>query len=125
MSETKRCDLHTHTLHSDGTLTPTELVRMAKDMKLACLALTDHDTLSGVEEAQTAGSRLGIEVISGVEISVICEPGTMHILGYFVDRNSKVLQDGLASIQDARRQRNPMIIEKLRAFGMDISLEEV
>jgi len=121
----KHCDLHMHTVHSDGTLTPKELVRLAKQKGLSCIALTDHDTLSGVEEAQDEGNQIGVEVIAGVEISVKFEPGTMHILGYFIDRHSKKLQDGLAEIQEARRKRNPMIIEKLRVLGIDISLEEV
>ena len=121
----KRCDLHMHTVHSDGTLTSAELVRLAKKTGLACIALTDHDTLSGIEEAQDEGKLAGVEVISGVEISVICEPGTMHILGFFVDRNSKQLQEGLAGIQAARRMRNPQIIQKLQALGIDITLEEV
>jgi len=125
MTDEKRCDLHMHTVHSDGTLTPKELVRLAKQKGLSCIALTDHDTLSGVEEAQDEGNRIGVEVIAGVEISVKFEPGTMHILGYFIDRHSKKLQDGLAEIQEARRKRNPMIIEKLRVLGIDISLEEV
>lgn len=121
----KRCDLHMHTIHSDGTFTPRGLVQLAKQNGLSCIALTDHDTLSGVEEAQEEGNRIGIEVIAGVEISVKFEPGTMHILGYFIDRNSKKLQDGLAEIQEARRKRNPMIIEKLRALRINISLGEV
>ncbi len=125
MSATRRCDLHMHTVHSDGTLTPTQLVELAKKQGLSCIALTDHDTLSGVEEAQAAGSRLGVEVIAGVEISVICESGTMHILGYFIDPKSKQLQENLEEIQEARRQRNPMIIEKLRKLGLDITLAEV
>ncbi|MBI1977779.1 MAG: PHP domain-containing protein [Candidatus Omnitrophica bacterium] len=121
----KCCDLHMHTLCSDGTLTPTELVQLAKKTGLACIALTDHDTLSGIEEAQAEGNRIGVEVIAGVEISVKFDPGTMHILGYFIDRNSKKLQGGLEEIQEARRKRNPMIVEKLRALGMNLSLEEV
>lgn len=121
----KRCDLHMHTLHSDGTLTPKELVQLAKQKGLACIALTDHDTLNGIEEAQAEGNRIGVEVIAGVEISVKFEPGTMHILGYFIDQNSKKLKEGLVSIQEARRARNPKIIEKLRTVGIDISLEEV
>ena len=107
MTDEKRCDLHMHTVHSDGTLTPKELVRLAKQKGLSCIALTDHDTLSGVEEAQDEGNRIGVEVIAGVEISVKFEPGTMHILGYFIDRHSKKLQEGLAEIQEARRKRNP------------------
>ena len=125
MAGIRRCDLHMHTVHSDGTLTPTALIELAKKQGLSCVALTDHDTLSGVEEAQTAGRRVGVEVIAGVEISAICEPGTMHILGYFIDPASKQLQEKLEEIQEARRQRNPMIIEKLRALGIDITLEEV
>ena len=125
MPSEKRCDLHMHTIHSDGTFTPKELVQLAKRKGLSCIALTDHDTLNGVEEAQEEGSRIGVEVIAGVEISVKFDPGTMHILGYFIDRNSKKLQEGLADIQEARRKRNPMIIEKLRASGITISLEEV
>ncbi len=125
MAEIRRCDLHMHTVHSDGTLTPTALVELAKKQGLSCVALTDHDTLSGVQEAQTAGRRVGVEVIAGVEISAICEPGTMHILGYFIDPKSKQLQEKLEKIQEARRQRNPMVIEKLRALGIEITLEEV
>lgn len=125
MSNIRRCDLHMHTIHSDGTLTPTALVKLAKKQGLSCIALTDHDTLSGVQEAQNAGSCVGVEVIAGVEISAICEPGTMHILGYFIDPKSRQLQEKLEEIQEARRQRNPMIIEKLRALGIEITLEEV
>ncbi len=125
VSSQKRCDLHMHTVHSDGTLTPRQLVQLAKQKGLACIALTDHDTLNGIEEAQAEGNRIGVEVIAGVEISVKFEPGTMHILGFFVDRNSKQLQEGLEEIQEARRTRNPMIIEKLEALGIHTSLEEV
>lgn len=125
MSSQKRCDLHMHTIHSDGTLTPKELVQLAKQRGLSCIALTDHDTLSGVEEAQAEGNRIGVEVISGVEISAKFDPGTMHILGFFVNRNSKELQEGLGTVQEARRARNPMIIERLQALGVQISLEEV
>lgn len=123
--DTRRCDLHTHSTHSDGTLSPKALLDLAKRQGLSCIALTDHDTLSGVEEAQAAGSRLGIEVISGIEISAICEQGTMHILGYFVDFKSEELKSKLEDIQEARRQRNPQIIEKLRSLGINITFKEV
>ena len=125
MSNARRCDLHTHTTHSDGTLTPTELVELARARGISCLAVTDHDTLSGIEEAQDAGNRLGLEVISGIEISVMFEPGTLHILGYFVDRNSAKIRECLAQLQEARSRRNPRIVERLRADGLDISLHEV
>lgn len=121
----KRVDLHMHTLHSDGTLTPVELVERAKSRSLSCIALTDHDTINGVLEAQAAGRKLGVEVVAGVEISVIFEPGTMHILGYFVDIQNKILLTGLEKIQNARGERNPKIIELLNKMGVAITLEEV
>ncbi|MBI4388269.1 MAG: PHP domain-containing protein, partial [Candidatus Omnitrophica bacterium] len=121
----RRIDLHMHTTHSDGTLTPTELVARARSKELSCIALTDHDTVSGIKEAQRAGNEHDVEVIPGVEISVIFEPGTMHILGYFVDIENKDLLKGLESVQEARRHRNPKIIERLNALGFAITLEEV
>lgn len=125
LANSGKVDLHMHTIHSDGTLTPTELVTRAKSRELSCIALTDHDTVSGVREAQSAGKKHGVEVIAGVEVSVIFEPGTMHVLGYFIDIENKKLLKGLESIQEARRQRNPKIIECLNQLGMDITLEEV
>lgn len=121
----KRVDLHMHTTHSDGTLTPEELVKRAKLRNVDCIALTDHDTVSGIREAKEAGARLGVEVIAGVEISVIFPPGTMHILGYFVDTANETLLNGLKLVQDARLKRNPMIIEKLNKLGIKITLDEV
>ncbi len=121
----KRIDLHMHTTHSDGTLTPNELVSLARSENLSCVALTNHDTINGISEAQTAGHSHGVEVIAGVEISVVFDPGTMHILGYFLDIQNHGLQSGLEGIQRDRRERNPKIIEQLRSLGVEISLDEV
>lgn len=118
-------DLHSHSRQSDGTLAPAELVRLAGEKKIKALALTDHDTTAGVDEAREAGRRFGVEIIPGVEISVIYDPGTMHILGYFLDYKSKQLADALEDFQEARRERNPLIIERLRAEGVEITLDEV
>jgi hypothetical protein len=125
MALERRCDLHTHTTHSDGTFTPVQLVELAKASSISCISVTDHDTATGVGEAQSAGQRLGVEVISGIEVSAQFEPGTLHILGYFIDWRSKALLEKLEEVQEARRTRNPKIVEKLRALGFDISLEEV
>ena len=114
-----------HTLHSDGSLSTRELVTLARSKNLSCIALTDHDTVSGVDEACNVGKELGVEVIPGIEISAIFEPGTMHILGYFLDPTNSELLAGLAPIQNARSERNPKIIQKLRELGIDITLEEV
>lgn len=125
MDHLRKIDLHMHTLQSDGTLTPEQLVERAKSRGVSCIALTDHDTVSGIKRAQKAGEEHGVEVIPGVEISVIFEPGTMHILGYFIDIENQSLLKGLEGIQKDRRERNPKIIEKLNQLGMKITLEEV
>ena len=78
-------DLHMHSTASDGALTPTQIVQRASRLGLKVIALTDHDTVGGVTEAQTAGDRLGVEVIPGVEINTDVKEGEVHVLGYFVD----------------------------------------
>src|SRR5690606_28765313 len=86
----KFIDLHTHSTVSDGTMTPSELVRHAKKSGLSAIALTDHDTIDGVDEAMKEGKSAGIEVIAGVEISADFAPHSeMHLLGYFFDGNHK------------------------------------
>ncbi|WPX08063.1 PHP domain-containing protein [Anaerocellum danielii] len=117
-------DLHTHTTFSDGTLTPQEVVRLAKERGLFAIAITDHDTTDGVKAAIEEGSRLGIKVVSGVEISADFEI-EMHILGLFIDIDSKFLQQKLKMLNKFRKERNPKIIEKLRQMGYSISMEEV
>ncbi len=117
-------DLHVHTTASDGTMTPEEVVFHAARQGLKAVAITDHDTVDGVQEAMEAGSRAGIEVVPGVEISVDF-PGEMHILGYFIDPFNSQLQQGLAMLRQYRKERNPKMVEKLRDLGFDISVEEV
>lgn len=121
----KRIDLHTHSTASDGSLTPTELVAAAKAEGLAAIALTDHDTVAGVEEALEAGRRLGIEVIPGVEISAEHSPGQMHIVGLFIDPADAGLREWLAELAGGRDNRNPRIIGKLQDLGIDITMSEV
>ncbi len=117
-------DLHVHTTASDGTMTPEEVVFHAARQGLRAIAVTDHDTVDGVEEALEAGSRAGIEVVPGVEIGVDY-PGEMHILGYFVDPHNPRLQRGLSLLRRYREERNPRMVEKLRGLGFDISIGEV
>jgi predicted metal-dependent phosphoesterase TrpH len=119
-------DLHCHSTASDGTLSPTEVVQLAHRAGLSALALTDHDTIAGVGEAASAAGSLGIDFLPGIEIS--CEfphPGTMHLLGYGVDPESKVLRDLTRQLIDARDNRNPKIIAKLNDLGVAITMEEV
>lgn len=118
-------DLHTHSNASDGSYAPADLVELAAEHGIYTLALTDHDTVSGVGEAISTGEKYGVTVIPGVEISIDFSPGTMHVCGYFLDIDNPELKTGLAFVQNARRDRNPKIIEKLNALGMAITLDEV
>lgn len=120
----KRIDLHTHSTASDGSMTPRELIRHAKESGLSAIAITDHDTIDGVEEALDEGTKVGIEVIAGVEISVEFEP-EMHILGYFFGNTYKNMEPILKRLKIARDERNPKMVEKLRSLGFDITMEEV
>lgn len=119
----KLVDLHTHTKASDGSMNPAELVRYAADRGLAAVAITDHDTVDGVEEAVREGARQGIEVIAGLEISVDFEP-EMHMLGYFFNNGYRAIEPALEELHKKRQERNPKIIRKLREMGFDITLEE-
>jgi predicted metal-dependent phosphoesterase TrpH len=116
-------DLHTHTTHSDGSDTPEELVGKAARAGAVALAITDHDTVSGLAEGRTAARQLGIEFVDGIEISAEYSPGTMHLLGYCID--GAVIESDLVELKQARDQRNPQIATRLQELGLDIPYEEV
>jgi len=118
-------DLHLHTTASDGVLTPSEIVRYAKSRGLQAIAITDHDTIEGCEEGLSEGGKLGFEVIPGIEISAEHSPGSMHILGFFLDIYHPLLNERLEYLQRARAERNPKIIGKLNQLGVHITYEEV
>lgn len=118
------CDLHTHTTASDGDLTPTELVALAVESDLAALGITDHDTVGGISEAIEAVEAAGLPFAPGVEISADFAPGTMHILGYFVDHTHPHLLEALEEIRGGRHARNRKIIRKLNELGMAVAYEE-
>ena len=120
-----KIDLHMHTTHSDGSFLPRDRVRLAKEKGLERISVTDHDTMSSYEECAEEAKKLGIELIPGIEISAQFEPGTLHILGFFLDRNHPKLKATLADIQKARKERNPEIIKKLNVLGISITMEEV
>lgn len=123
--EEQRVDLHTHSTASDGTFSPTELVRLAKDLGLRAVAITDHDTVAGVPEALKAGRELGIEVVPGIEISADYLDTGAHILGYFVDPDSPALQEVIDWFIAERVTRNQAIVDKLAAAGYPISIPEL
>ena len=119
-----KIDLHSHTTFSDGSFPPADLVALARAKELKALAVTDHDTIEGLAEAVGAGERMGVEIIPGIEISADYPPGTLHILGYFIDYRSAKLKEALKEIQEARVRRNPEIAKKLAALGVPVTMEE-
>lgn len=120
-------DLHTHSTASDGTLSPTELVTLAKEVGLDAIALTDHDTFAGVEEAMAAGKELGVEVIPGCELSLESPDGAgwMHVVALWLPPNPTELQEAFDWVHEGRMARNHEIVEKLRSLGIDITYERV
>jgi predicted metal-dependent phosphoesterase TrpH len=118
-------DLHLHTTASDGTMSPAELVRYAQGKGLKVIAITDHDTIEGLAEGIQEGTKVGLEVIPGVELSADAPKGTMHLLGYYIDPASSELADKLRVLQQARMERNLKMVERLRALGISLELSEV
>ena len=118
-------DLHTHSSISDGALSPRLLVKQASEIGLSAIAIADHDTVDGIDEALKAGIEFGIEVISAVELSVDHETGSMHLLGYFIDFHDPELLSILNRLKSAREVRNLKIISYLNELGYSITVEEV
>lgn len=116
-------DLHTHSNCSDGSMTPTELVRHAAEKGLKAIALSDHDTVSGIDEAIEAGKRYNVEIVPAIEFSVQSETET-HILGFYIDHKSPILVKALENINKVRRLRTLNTCEKLQKLGFDITMDE-
>ena len=116
-------DLHTHSTSSDGSMTPSELVKHAAENSISAIALTDHDTVSGVEEAIKAGEKYGVEIVPAIEFSVKSATET-HILGYYIDINNAQLKSILKEIIEKRIERNVVTAELLQKIGFDVTLEE-
>ncbi len=119
-------DLHSHSTASDGSLPPAEVAALAKDAGLRAWALTDHDNVDGQAEAAAAAARLGVEYVPGLEISAeFPRPGSMHILGYYIDHTDPEFLTMLEELKQNRRNRNPRIVARLQELGLDITMEEV
>lgn len=117
-------DLHMHSTASDGSLAPSAVVEAAKAAGLAAIALTDHDTLGGLEEAELAAGTLGIRVVPGVELSAHDGAREVHLLALHVSRRD-LLESRLAVFRDAREERARGMVERLRRQGIDVHLETV
>ena len=120
-------DLHSHSTFSDGSLTPEQLVREAERAQLSALALTDHDSISGLERFMAACSKSIVRGVPGVEISVDCNPSdaTMHILGYFIDPANAQLNEHINRLRDGRQHRNEEILKRLNAMGLMLNMNEI
>jgi predicted metal-dependent phosphoesterase TrpH len=118
-------DLHVHSTASDGTHPPADVVRLASAAGLDTIALTDHDTLSGLAEAQRAADPLGVRIIAGCEFSVAAPWGEMHLLGYFLPEANPLLDAFLTGQRSARTERMREIVRRLQASGVALPLEAV
>lgn len=120
-------DLHAHTTASDGTLSPTALVELAAAEGLSALAITDHDTVDGIAEAATAGARLGVRIVPGIELAARppWSDREVHLLGYFLDPNDEALARLLDRMRVGREARGAEMAERLRALGVDIAYEDI
>ncbi len=120
-----RADLHTHSSASDGSDSPTELVRKADAIKLGGVALTDHDSLDGIQKFMKAEASDDLVRVPGLEISTEYEEKEVHILGYFVPLDSKPLNEKLEFLRKSRHERLPKIVQKLNELGCDITIDEL
>ncbi len=120
-----RIDLHTHSRASDGTDTPSGLVRAAAAAGLDVLAITDHDTAAGWAEAAGAAEDAGVELVPGMEISTRHRGRSVHLLGYLPDATYPPLIEALDRVLEGRESRVPLMIERLRALGIDVTAEDV
>ncbi len=118
-------DLHLHTAHSDGTLTPEELITFCKEKDLKIVSVTDHDITSGLSEAEEISSKMGIELIPGIELGATWESSEIHILGYYIDQNDSHFQKVLTDFREDRIFRGQAMVTKLQEMGLDISFERV
>jgi len=120
-----RTELHCHTTASDGLCSPAEVVRLARSRDVALLAITDHDTIAGHDEAIAAGDVLGVRIIRGIEISALSRDGEVHVLGYGVRPTDEATRARIASLRSVREARARGILARLASFGVHIPFDRV
>ncbi|SHE41679.1 hypothetical protein SAMN02745133_00411 [Desulforamulus putei DSM 12395] len=118
-------DLHIHTTASDGSDTPGEVVKKALRLGLRAIAISDHDTLSGVTEAQQAATGFRLEVLSGVEVNTYFQGNEVHVLGYLIDPRNDEFVTKLEEFQGERLERTKKMVAKLRELDINIDLDRV
>jgi hypothetical protein len=118
-------DLHTHTTASDGRCTPAELVRRAAAAGVSTLAVTDHDTVAGCDEASRCCDAARLTFVPGIEITAVCESADVHVLGYFIDTRSPALLDFLAAQRRTRIDRVREMVGRLAALGIELDADAI
>lgn len=125
VSDLYEADLHCHTTASDGLLSPTELVRLAAELGIKAIGITDHDTIQGWKEAEEAGIAYQITILKGIELNTYWHEKEVHILGYELDGSADSFTDKLRDLRNAREKRIVKILTRLKDLGIDISIDEV
>jgi predicted metal-dependent phosphoesterase TrpH len=120
-----RVDLHLHTTVSDGALRPEELVRAASIAGIQVMAVTDHDSVDGIRDAERAASDLSIQVIPGIEVSAGLDGDDVHVLGYFLDPDDRVLREALSRLQEGRVAQARSMVERLAELGWPLDWDRV
>lgn len=123
--EPVRVELHSHTIHSDGVLSPADLVRAAADAGLAALAITDHDTVAGVAAAREAGETGHVDVVGGIEFSARANDHDIHLLGLFIDEHDDELLEATERYRRIRHERARRMLGKLESLGAPVTMEAV
>jgi hypothetical protein len=124
-SASVRADLHLHTHHSDGVHSPYEIVRRARNAGLSAISITDHDNVAAIDEAVAWGRQMGVEVVTGVELSVALGEKDVHLLAYFFDHTNRELLDYLTFFRHERLKRAERIVEKLNKINVPLRMEAV
>jgi predicted metal-dependent phosphoesterase TrpH len=119
-----RADLHVHTTASDGEYTPSQVAALAREAGLTAVAVTDHDTLAGVAEAQAAGARLGVRIVPGVELSAVHLEREIHLLALHVELSDE-FETQLTEFRAGRVRRAEEMVSRLRALGATITMDSV
>ncbi len=120
-----KIDLHTHSTASDGTMSPTQLIAYAKEKNLKAIALTDHDTIDGIEEALEASKKYDVEVVPGIEFACKYNNYELHILGFDINYKDEYFNNFINKIKIDRENRNIEMINKLKEVGFNVELEEL
>ena len=118
-------DLHVHTTASDGQYSPSQIIQKAAEKNLKAIAITDHDTVAGLEEAKAAGRELGVTVVPGIELNITFPTGEFHLLGLGIKNPSPALINIVENVINNRNDRNAQIIAKMNEDGVPLTQEEL